>query len=132
MAVTSNVIGTKIRIDPNCFHSSETFHCLLQSGSQMGKNMSNGVRQMDQKEDAVDWLGVTVQWSDRQMGCLMGEVDLGQCEGDLESVVLWEGQMDVVLIRRPRNDSQRGRQMDDLFGGRMGEEGCDWTNRPVC
>ena len=76
MAVTNNVAGTAIRIGPNCSHSSETYHGLPQSGRQMGRNMSNGARQMGKKEDGEDWLGVTAQRSGGQMGHLTGQMDL--------------------------------------------------------
>lgn len=71
----NSVAGTKTRIDPNCSHSSETYHCLPQSANQMGKNMSDGLRQMDRG----GWgrlVRVAAQWSDGQMDRLVGEMDL--------------------------------------------------------
>lgn len=106
MAATNNDAGIGTRTDPNCSHTSETYHGLPQSGSQMGQNMSSGVRQMGKMADQEDWVEgqpsrVTGRW-DISRGRWISD----NAKGESEPTVLGEGGTDGYGSNRETDKRQ--------------------------
>lgn len=94
----------------------------------MGKNMSNGVRQMGRNDDREDWLegqrnGVTGRWNSSR-----GRWIYDNAMGDVEPVVPGEGQMVVGLMDGEMTAKGKDRWVQ--LCTRLGEEVVSMLRQP--